>query len=256
MPTTLFDSHCHFDFEVFNSERLDIWQACHAQGLKQLLIPGVEPKQWLISANIASQYDGIYTAAGLHPWWVSRAGLPEQDEWARVLSSPKCLAVGECGLDATIEAPLHYQGQILEQHLQMAVDLQMPLILHVRQTHNETLRYLKRYKPAKGGVIHGFTGSKELAMAYWRMGFYIGVGGSITYPRANKTRTMVQAMPLEALLLETDAPDMPLHDFQGSDNSPAQLLRIATTLAELRGDTLENIAQHTTQNSRHLFQCP
>ena len=90
-------------------------------------------------------------------------------------------------------------------------------------------------------------------MAYWRMGFYIGVGGSITYPRANKTRTMVQAMPLEALLLETDAPDMPLHGFQGRDNSPAQLLRIATTLAELRGDTLENIAQHTTQNSRHLF---
>lgn len=254
MSSHFFDSHCHFDFDVFDQQRLDIWQQCQAKHIKQLMIPGVEPAQWKKSAEIANQYKGVVMSVGVHPWWVATTELPSLDQWQSAINHPLCVAIGECGLDAAIDTPMKQQCEVFEHHLGLAVDKNLPLIVHVRRTHNDTIRYLKRYRPAKGGVIHGFTGSEELAMEYWRMGFYIGVGGSISYPRANKTRTMVKNMPLEALVLETDAPDMPLHGQQGKANSPLFLPDIARVLAELRGDSVDTIAQQTTHNSQQLFQ--
>ncbi|MFT6388683.1 MAG: TatD DNase family protein, partial [Cellvibrionaceae bacterium] len=169
------------------------------------------------------------------------------------LSQEKCVAVGECGLDALIESGLDKQQAIFEQQIQIACKLELPLIIHVRKTHNETLKLLSHYRPKAGGVIHGFTGSVDLAQRYWSLGFYLGIGGSITYPRANKTRKTVKGMPLESLLLETDAPDMPLSGFQGEPNSPLRLPDIAHALAELRQDTFESICHVTTENSRQLF---
>ncbi len=121
------------------------------------------------------------------------------------------------------------------------------------QPQNETLQLLARLKPAGGGVIHGFTGSLDLARQYWALGFYLGVGGSITYPRANKTRQALASMPLESLLLETDAPDMPLNGFQGTPNSPLKIVNIAQALAALRTETIEDIARQTTENAHQLF---
>ena len=249
----LFDSHCHFDFAPFEDDRESLWSQCTEFGICHLLIPGIEPAQWQSASYLSERFQGVLTAAGLHPWWLEKAQLPAPDDWYKALSAPLCVAVGECGLDAAIETPMAKQEAVFSRHLEMAIDSDLPLIIHVRQTHNETLRCLKRYCPPAGGVIHGFTGSREMAMEYWKLGFYLGVGGSITYPRANKTRMAIQSMPLEALLLETDAPDMPLYGFQGQPNSPLQLLRVAQSLAELVQQPVEEVADQTTQNSYRLF---
>lgn len=248
-----FDTHCHFDFAVFDEERSAIWAECQRLGIHHLLIPGVTPEQWSAANNICEQYCGIYHACGLHPWWVERNQLPEMAQWQNQLQHSHCVAIGECGLDKRISAPLATQEAIFEQHLSLAQSLQLPLIIHVRDTHNETIRLLKRYVLPAGGVIHGFTGSVELAHTYWEMGFYLGVGGSITYDRAKKTIETMKAMPLESLLLETDAPDMPLSGAQGRANSPLAITRIASVLAAIKHVDVQQVAEVTTKNGITLF---
>jgi len=257
---SLFDSHCHFDFDVFGDvgERERLWENCQLAGVQQLLVPGVEPEQWDLSYTLTESLSGLVMSAGVHPWWVKKLNgnildSAQLKQLEQCLSRDKCVAVGECGLDASIELGLDKQQAIFEQQIQLACHLGLPLVIHVRKTHNETLKLLSHYRPKAGGVIHGFTGSIDLARRYWKLGFYLGIGGSITYPRANKTRETVKLMPLQSLLLETDAPDMPLKGFQGEPNSPLKLRGVAHALADLRGDTLETVCHTTTENSRRLF---
>ncbi len=259
----LIDTHCHFDFSVFDDNRETLWTLCQKSNIHHLLIPGVHPDQWCVNYDLTKTLSGVVSAAGVHPWWLDKLneqevceqGLSEEllQRLDKALARQKCVAVGECGLDKAIAVDLEYQKIIFEQHIRKACELELPLIIHVRNTHNETLQLLSRYKPASGGVIHGFTGSLETAQQYWKLGFYLGVGGSITYPRANKTRRAIAQMPLESLLLETDAPDMPLNGFQGKPNSPLKVIDVAKSLSELRDSSLENIIETTTKNAYRLF---
>ncbi len=256
----LFDSHCHFDFDTFGDaeHRKALWQECRQKGINRLLIPGIAPNQWGVAYSITEALEDIYMAVGVHPWWLeSIDGDSISEELLNTvkyyLAQPACLAVGECGLDAVINTDFSKQLSIFEQQIELACEVSLPLIIHVRKTHNETLRLLSRYRPKAGGVIHAFSGSAELAKQYWNLGFYLGIGGGITYPRANKTRTAVQEVPLESLLLETDAPDMPLYGFQGQANSPLHLLDIAQVLAELRQEPIARICELTSANANRLF---
>lgn len=250
-----FDSHCHFDFAIFDNEREAIWRECNAQGINHLMIPGVAPEQWITAINIAHQHQNIYVGVGLHPYWIKGCDiekLPQQ--LAENIHQKNCLAIGECGLDAVIETPLPLQQQVLDIHLQLAQMNSFPLIIHCRKAHNELLQQLKKYNLPAGGVIHAFSGSYEMAAQYWAMGFRLGIGGTITYDRANRTRQAAKQLPLESMLLETDAPDMPLQGKQGERNSPANIIAIAQTLAELRGEPLQMIATQTTRNAQQLFK--
>jgi len=252
-----FDSHCHFDFSEFDHDRAALWQQCQDAGIDRLLIPGTEPTQWQRTAKLLDQYDHWLGSAGIHPWWLNQVDAISDDllkTWYSALDHPRCVAIGECGLDKAINTDFAKQCEFFEAHLRLACERNMPLIIHVRKSHNETLRFLQQYKPPAGGVIHGFSGSIELATNYWQLGFYLGIGGTITYPRANKTRQSVKGLPLEALLIETDAPDMPLMGHQGQRNTPLHVVDVAKTLAELRNEPLEHIAQVTTQNAKTLFQ--
>ena len=218
------------------------------------MAPGRLPKLF----SITDSHTGIYGAAGLHPWWVARwlEANPDaelSDQLTPFFAHPHCVAVGECGLDGAIDTALSQQQPLFERQLQLANDCKLPVIIHVRKAHNAVLQLLKRIRPARGGVIHGFSGSVELALDYWRLGFRLGIGGAITYRRARKTRTAAAALPLDALLLETDAPDMPLADRQGKPNSPAYLPEVAHCLAELRGQSLRDIALQTSHNAQQLF---
>ncbi len=258
----LIDSHCHFDFSAFDADRAAVWQRCRQAGVSALIIPGVAPAQWALTQQVSGQLAGVYHGLGVHPWWVDDA-LSATDHLTRcrrslagALNAPGCVALGECGLDALIDTPLATQIPVLTMQLELACELDKPLILHCRKAHNELLQLLTRHRPAAGGVVHAFSGSAELALQYWRLGFRLGIGGTITYPRANKTREAVRQLPLEALLLETDAPDMPLSGRQGQRNSPEYLPDIARALASLRGETLQRIAETTTANARQLFSLP
>ncbi|WP_347330396.1 TatD family hydrolase [Marinimicrobium locisalis] len=254
MPPDLIDSHCHFDFEAFDEDRSDIWSRCRSLGIRQLLIPGTEPRQWERARALCETTAGWYFAAGVHPWWQHKV---REDEWLdpcrRALATSRCVAVGECGLDKFTDTPMAEQEKLLEQHLQLASERRLPIVLHCVKAHNELIRWLKRYPLERGGVIHAFSGSADIAETYSQMGFRLGIGGTITYERAKKTREAVSRVRLEALLLETDAPDMPLCGRQGERNSPEYLPEVARVLAELRGLSLAELAAATGENTRLLF---
>ncbi|WP_444930537.1 TatD family hydrolase [Microbulbifer sp. SSSA002] len=256
------DSHCHFDFEAFSPDRNRVWQRCISAGIDRIIIPGVCEAQWQTLGALVAGQPAWRMAAGIHPWWVEK--ISPDVHWrenlaelgARLgesLEKYACVAVGECGLDASIETPLDKQEEILKIQLEIACNQDLPVILHVHRAHNELLRLLKQFRLPRGGVIHAFSGSEQMAQAYWKRGFYLGIGGTITYPRAAKTRRAVANMPLESLLLESDAPDMPLSGQQGMRNSPENLSKIAQALADLRGISVREIADATCRNTEKLF---
>ena len=269
-----FDSHCHFDFVEFNADRTALWQACHVQGITHLLMPGVAPEQWRTAAQLCTRYDGLFYAAGIHPHWIEQqqwmqkntAGLftEQTQEKIRTLicneflsvanpNASHCVAIGECGLDKMITTALALQQQLLRLHIELANQLHQPLIIHCVRAHNELIALLTKHKPEYGGVIHAFSGSYEVAQQYVALGFYLGIGGTITYERAQKTRAAITKIPLEFLVLETDAPDMPLQAKQGQRNSPEYIPRIAQVLADLRGVEVAAIAAATWSNTLRLF---
>ena len=254
----LFDTHCHLDFAHFDPDRPELIGACTAAGINGIVVPGTEPNQWPGCRRLADDFPSLYFAVGIHPWWVAKTGLQHDisDAFDRVLlTSPHraLVAIGECGLDGSIAIPLDVQQRVLELQLAFAKEHCLPVILHSHRAHNEMIRLLKRYKLERGGVVHGFSGSVDLARTYWQMGFYLGVGGVITYERAKKTRETVAAMPLSSVLLESDAPDMPLSGCQGQRNTPLAIIEVAKVLARLRGQTVDEVAAQTTQNAKTLF---
>lgn len=257
MTCEYIDTHCHFDADSFAPHRAELWRDCLSSGVTTLVIPGVEPRQWLQARALSQCYAGVYYAQGIHPWWIEKLAVEDKETWLQKLSQSldekKCIAIGECGLDATLKTALENQKSIFELHLQLAQDLNKPVIIHSLKTHAEVLALLKKYRLPAGGVIHAFSGSLEQAQAYWQLGFYLGIGGTITYPRAAKTRRTITAMPLESLVLETDAPYMPLSGHQGQPNRPDLLPIIAQALADLRAQPLQKIAQQTRYNAQHLF---
>lgn len=258
----LVDSHCHFDFDAFAPDRDQVWARCVAQGVEALIIPGVSIPQWRPLFALVKTQPGWFGAAGVHPWWVEQMAISPQQvaravvervERERSTGEARCVAVGECGLDANIDTPMERQMAVFEAQLDAADRVSLPVIVHCVRAHNEMIRALKNNPPKKGGVIHAFSGSREIAETYIELGFRLGVGGTITYERAAKTRNAIASVPLESLLLESDAPDMPLAGRQGHRNSPEYLTTIAETLAGLRGDSLDTVIAQTEKNTRALF---
>ena len=258
----LVDSHCHLDFDAFAPDRAEVWKRCISRGVNRLVIPGVSIPQWRHLFALVKTQPGWFGAVGVHPWWVkdlaiapaqlSRA-VVERVERERSGIENRCVAVGECGLDANIETPMEQQIAVFEAQLDAANTVSLPVIVHCVRAHNEVIRALKNNRPKKGGVIHAFSGSREIAETYIELGFYLGVGGTITYERAAKTRGTVASVSLERLLLESDAPDMPHAGRQGQRNSPEYLPSLAETLAALRGESVDAVIAQTEKNARSLF---
>jgi len=267
------DSHCHLDFPEFDFDRDDIRARCWEIGVNRLFVPGVSPDQWYRlyemcdAAGRLSHIRGpeCVFGIGIHPWWLEGVfGVPGSEKgfsyWQDIvekaeslLANPRCVAVGECGLDKNKAENFTFQQQVLEWHMALAESVQKPLVLHCVGAHAETLSAIKRANPAKAGVVHAFSGSYEIARQYWDLGFRLGVGGTITYERAKKTRDAIKKLPIEALLLETDAPSMPLHGQQGERNSPLNIPPICAALAKLRGLDHDEVARQTTQNFTDVF---
>ena len=253
-----FDSHCHFDFVEFDDQREQIWSKAQSLGITQLLIPAVSPDFRNRVRQVVENFSGIVQAAGLHPWWINSFLIKHSlDDLSHhlntVMTEQKCVAIGETGLDAVIDLALPTQIACLQLHIDAAKKSSKPIILHSRKTHAELIAIIKNNQFVSRGVIHAFSGSYEQAKSFVDAGFYLGVGGVITYDRANKTREAIKKIPLDYLLLETDAPDMPLQGQQGKMNSPINLLPIAECLAELKQQPLTKIAEQTTSNAKTLF---
>ena len=250
------DTHCHFDFDAFDIDRTALWTRCQQLDIRHLIIPGVDPCDMSKVVTLCEELPGVFFAAGLHPWWIERSSQDELQVVASLkaqISNSKCVALGECGLDKSIDVPMVKQVNWFERQLKLAQQFSLPIIIHNHKANNLILQSIDKHPLKYGGVLHGFSGSTEFGMQLHRRGLLLGIGGTITYPRAKKTRAAVANLPLECLVLETDAPDMPLYGKQGLRNSPTYLVEIASCVAELKCMPLDKVIQQTTENAQRLF---
>lgn len=254
----LIDTHNHLDCPDFEQDRAAVLQRSRELGVERQVLLGVFRENWEdVWALVESEPD-LYAALGLHPIYLARhrpEHLTALREWLqRLAGHPKLCAVGEIGLDYYLE-DLDRAGQqaIFEEQLRIAIDFELPVLLHVRRAHAAMIATLKRYKPKRQGIIHAFAGSREEAREYLKLGFRLGLGGAPTWPQANRLRKVVPEIPLESIVLETDSPDMAPSMYPGVRNSPEHLPDICVALAELKGISPEELASASTRNAMDLF---
>ncbi len=244
------DTHCHLDAEEFGDEQAALVKAAQDAGVERLIVPSVARANFGIVRDLCKQYSGCAPAYGIHPMYTDGA-LPEDLVALReYLAQPDAVAVGEIGLDFFID---HYdrarQEFFFVEQLKLAREFDLPVLLHIRRAQDIVLKLLRQYK-VRGGIAHAFNGSRHQADEFIKLGFKLGFGGAMTYSRATRLRELAATLPLDSIVLETDAPDIP-PDFleRGLPNEPQYVPHIAQTLAELRGIPLEEIARITTENA-------
>lgn len=253
MALNLFDSHSHLDAPEFEHDRSIVVSRAQAQGVNQQLLPAVEFASWSNLKDVCSQYTGLYPAYGLHPMYLGShrpEHIPALRSWIEK-ESPN--AVGECGLDFFIDGlDAEQQRFYFIEQLRLAHEFKLPVVVHARRAVDEVIASIKK-TGVTSGVIHSYSGSEEQARQLFNLGFSLGIGGPITYDRAQRLRRLVKTMPIEYLLLETDSPDQPNADYRGQRNEPARLVDVLKVVAELRGQSEEDIARATTANSEMMF---
>lgn len=249
----LIDSHCHLDFHIFDKDRDEVLSHCADLGVKDVIVPGVSHASWSRQIELCSKSPMLHLALGLHPMFMQEHQVADIEalEWA--INDYHPIAVGEIGLDFFGSR----QGKVaqialFEAQVKLAEKFELPLILHVRKAHDDVLKIL-RQSNLKGGIVHAFNGSMQQAEHYQRLGFLFGVGGALTYPRAQKLQKLFRDLPLKSIVLETDSPDMPLAGHQGERNSPAMIPTVLNHLAEIRHESEIRLAAATTDNCKRLF---
>jgi TatD DNase family protein len=248
----LIDSHCHLDFSCFDHDRAEVLNHCRKLAIKTIVIPGTQASHWQKQIDLCHLHPQLRFALGLHPYFLNSFEPLHLVELSQLLNQyqDKILAVGEIGLDSRIDVDWKLQLQVFEQQLLIAQEHMLPVILHHRNSHNEIIRSLKAKKFTQGGIVHAFSGSVQEANTYIDLGFKIGIGGGITYSRASKTRKTIAQLPINCLVLETDAPDMPLMGKQGQRNSPEYLPEIFESLLSLRNETKQQLLKACSLNVR------
>ena len=253
------DTHCHFDFPPFvNDAENSIARAAQA-GVEHIIVPCVDASRFALVSQLAQQHAALYAALGLHPINIAQHQEDHLDRLEQHLQTAdaKRVAIGEIGLDLYMNDPdFDKQTRLLDAQLKLAKRYDLPVILHSRRTHDQLAMHLRRHDVPRRGVVHGFAGSQQQAERFIQLGYAIGVGGTITYERASKTRNTIASLPLDALLLETDAPDMPLHGFQGQPNRPERARNVFEVLCQLRSEPPAEIADALWHNSLRLFALP
>ena len=258
------DTHCHLDAAEFDADRMSVAQAAWAVGVHGIVIPAVDAANFSTVRDLASRIPGGAYALGIHPLYVNRARDADL-EWLRqavidALGDPRFVAIGEIGLDFFVPeiasgAPRARQEAFYDAQLALAAEFNLPVLLHVRRSQDILLKYLRRRTGVPGGIAHAFNGSAQQARAFVERGFALGLGGAMTYPRALQIRRHAVDIGLEHLVLETDAPDIPPAWLYAPHrrNSSDQLPRIAQVLAELRGQSVSEIAHATTETAKRVL---
>ncbi|WP_354287760.1 TatD family hydrolase [Stenotrophomonas sp. 2619] len=250
------DSHCHLDASEFDADRSDVIARARAAGVQVQVVPAVTAASWPKLRETCRMADGLYPAYGLHPMFLDAHRPEHLDELRGWIERERPCAVGECGLDffvAGLDAEL--QQQYFMGQLRIARDFDLPVIVHARRAVDAVIAAIKQVGGLRG-VVHSFPGSPEQAAQLHKLGFLLGLGGPLTYDRAQRLQRLVTTMPLEQLLLETDAPDQPDASIRGERNEPSRLPVILDTVARLRGQPAEDIAAQTTANAKRLFGLP
>ncbi|WP_426800870.1 TatD family hydrolase [Xanthomonas campestris] len=252
----LIDSHCHLDAGEFDADRAAVIARAQATGVMQQVVPAITAASWPGLREACALAPGLHPAYGLHPIFLDQHRPEHLELLAEWIARERPCAIGECGLDFFLEGlDAQTQRQYFDGQLQLAKRFDLPLIVHARRAVEEVIARIKAVGGIRG-VVHSFAGSPEQAQQLWKLDFMIGLGGPVTYPRANRLRGLAAQMPLQHLLLETDAPDQPDAEIRGQRNEPARLRTVLDCIAQLRGEPAEAIAAQTSANARRLFGLP
>ena len=249
------DSHCHLDFPCFTTGIETLLAQLAQQNINKLIIPATQASSWDNIEKLANRYPALYYALGIHPHFLDSFQkndlLTLKDKL--LTSGVKRVALGEIGLDKFARADIKQQEFVFIEQLKIAKQLKLPIILHCVKKQGRVIEILKAQSFNHGGVYHAFSGSLETANEFIKLGFKLGIGGVITYPNSTTTRQTVAKLPIESLLLETDAPDMPIYQQHTSNNSPLNIIPIFNVLSELRNEPKSQLATQLYNNAFNLF---
>jgi TatD DNase family protein len=252
----LFDTHAHLDAEQFAEDQEEVIRRAMENDVKKIVNIGFNRETIPTSLQLAETYDFIYTAVGWHPQ-DAKDMLEEDFDWLRDLSRhDKVVAIGEIGLDYYWDtSPKEVQKDIFRRQIQLAKELKLPIIIHDREAHQDIVDILREEKAAEvGGILHCFSGSLEMAKQCMDMNFYISFGGPVTFKNAKKPKEVVQQIPIDRLLIETDCPYLTPEPYRGKRNETGYVRYVAAAIAELRGMDVEELAKVTYQNAINLFK--
>lgn len=248
----IFDSHAHYDSEAFDADRKELLGTLQSQGVCGVVNCGSDMASSLKSLELADEFDFIYAACGIHPHEAETCKQGYLPVLKKLCLEDKCVAVGEIGLDYHYDfSPREIQKQVFEQQIVLAKELDLPVIVHDREAHEDTFELLKRYKPK--GVVHCFSGSAEMAKEIVKLGMYIGLGGAVTFKNARKPREVAAVVPSDRLLIETDCPYMTPVPHRGKRCDSTYIPFTAEVIAEVRGTTAQEILDLTRVNANLLF---
>lgn len=252
----LVDSHNHLDAVEFDADRPQVLARARSAGVRAQVVCATDASEWPRLRAVCAEVPDLYPTYGMHPTFLDlhrQQHLAELETW---IMRERPVALGECGLDYFVEGlDRAAQAQYFDAQLRLAKQHDLPVIVHARRAVDAVVSAIRKVGGLRG-VVHSFSGSGQQAEQLWKQGFLLGLGGPVTYERANRLRQLAATMPLEWMLLETDAPDQPDAHHRGQRNEPARLTYVAETIGRLRSEPAERVAAVTTENARRLFQLP
>lgn len=248
----IFDSHAHYTDKAFNDDRTELLGSLTESGICGVINCGADLKSSYESCQLATDYPFIYFACGIHPEEVDNLPKDYIDQLKNLATNQRCVAIGEIGLDYYWRQDnKDLQKKIFKEQLLLAKELSLPVIIHDRDAHEDTLTILKEFKPK--GVLHCFSGSVEMAKEVLKLGMYIGLGGAVTFKNARKPVEVAQMLPTEKLLLETDCPYMAPVPMRGKRNNSAYITYVAEKIGEIKNIPPQEILDITSNNAKELF---
>jgi len=249
----LIDTHCHLDVAAFDADRRQVLVRAQQQGVRRMVVPAVDAGHWAGLIQLCQSEQALFPALGLHPVYLQAHKREDISALEREIENQRPVAVGEIGLDYFIrELDREKQQALFEAQLEVARNAALPVILHVRKAHDQVLSTLRRIR-VRGGTVHAFNGSLQQARQYIELGFKLGFGGMLTYQRSSRIRRLAEDLPVDVIVLETDAPDMVVSAHRGKRNSPEYLPHCLRALADVRNEDIDYLARQTTSNACSVF---
>lgn len=251
----LVDSHCHLDMAAYDDDCQEVIARAKDAGVKTIFAIGIDLESSRAAAELASCHDNIYASIGIHPHHAQEAGDEAYRVFSELASQPKVVGSGEIGIDLFKDyAPVDIQTKVFKEQLELAKNLELPVIIHDRDAHDLILEILQESGPyPAGGVIHCFSGDKDVARRFLDFGFYLSIPGVVTFKKAIELQEAAAFIPLNKMLVETDGPYLAPEPWRGKRNEPAYTLYTAEKIAQLKGISLDEVARQTTENIASLF---
>lgn len=251
----IIDTHCHLDAKVFKERLPEIIPRAMVKGVTNFVVPGSISSGWDELLEVCAKHPSLHAALGLHPCYLNEQKAGDIEKLDSLCQTGIPIAIGEIGLDLYCSSTnMQDQQNFFEQQVQIAKSHNLPILLHVRKAHDQVISIIRKLKFPNGGIVHAFNGSLQQANKYLQLGFKLGYGGNVTYDKARRIRKLVAELPLSAIVLETDAPDMPLANRKESHNSPEYLHEILEVISTLRSESKKEIAKQTCLNAKEVLK--